>query len=152
MKKIELCGVARAFVRISENGPQSKKIGHPWSRTSETGCFVKMPSSGEQEIIGNSGMMRENGSWAPLECRVRPCLYRKTSLLVLCSKFYNTQKREAQHWRRVKNKSFLKETMYINKLVASQWQQSPRFRSSSNLKLTRSETTIGVRWSKWIGR
>ncbi len=30
MKKIELCGVARAFVQISTNGPRSKKFGHPW--------------------------------------------------------------------------------------------------------------------------
>ena len=30
--KIELCGVARAFVQISENGPQSKKFDHPCSR------------------------------------------------------------------------------------------------------------------------
>jgi len=28
-EKIELCGVARAFVQISENGPRSKKFGHP---------------------------------------------------------------------------------------------------------------------------
>ena len=27
--KIELCGVARAFVQISENGPRSKKFDHP---------------------------------------------------------------------------------------------------------------------------
>ena len=31
-EKIELCGVARAFVQISENGPRSKKLGHPWSK------------------------------------------------------------------------------------------------------------------------
>ena len=29
-EKIELCGVARAFVQLSENGPRSKKFGHPW--------------------------------------------------------------------------------------------------------------------------
>ena len=28
-EKIELFGVARAFVQISENGPRSKKFGHP---------------------------------------------------------------------------------------------------------------------------
>ena len=28
-KKIELCGVTRAFVQIPENGPWSKKFGHP---------------------------------------------------------------------------------------------------------------------------
>ena len=30
-KKNELCGVARAFVQISENGPRSKKFGRPCS-------------------------------------------------------------------------------------------------------------------------
>ena len=30
-EKIELCGVARAFVQISENGPRSKKFGHSCS-------------------------------------------------------------------------------------------------------------------------
>ena len=34
-KKIELCGVARAFVQISENGPRSKKFG-PVSNRKET--------------------------------------------------------------------------------------------------------------------
>ena len=29
-EKIELCGVARAFVQISENGPRSKKLGPCW--------------------------------------------------------------------------------------------------------------------------
>ena len=29
MKKSH-CGMARAFVQISENGPQSKKFGHTW--------------------------------------------------------------------------------------------------------------------------
>ena len=29
MKKMELCGVVRAFVQISENGSQSKKFGQP---------------------------------------------------------------------------------------------------------------------------
>jgi len=28
-RKIELSSVARAFVQISENGPLSKKFGHP---------------------------------------------------------------------------------------------------------------------------
>ena len=28
-EKIELCGVAHAFVQISENGPRSKKFGQP---------------------------------------------------------------------------------------------------------------------------
>ena len=28
--KIELLGVARAFIMISKNGPRSKKFGHPW--------------------------------------------------------------------------------------------------------------------------
>ena len=31
-EKIGLCGVARALNQISENGPWSKKLGHPWSR------------------------------------------------------------------------------------------------------------------------
>ena len=30
--KIELFDVACAFVQISENGPRSKKFGHPWLR------------------------------------------------------------------------------------------------------------------------
>ena len=34
-EKIELCGVARAFVQISENGPRSKKFGHPCSNPSK---------------------------------------------------------------------------------------------------------------------
>ena len=31
-EKIEFCGVARAFAQNSENGPRSKKCGHPWFR------------------------------------------------------------------------------------------------------------------------
>ena len=33
--KIELCGVARAFVQISENGPRTKKFCHPCHRVWE---------------------------------------------------------------------------------------------------------------------
>ena len=40
MKKMELYGVARAFVQISENGQQSKKFGHPWHRLYELFKFV----------------------------------------------------------------------------------------------------------------
>ena len=35
-EKIVLCGVARAFVQISENGPRSNKFGHPCSRQRES--------------------------------------------------------------------------------------------------------------------
>ena len=40
MKQIELCGVARAFVQISENGPRSKKFGNPWFINWDTLSFV----------------------------------------------------------------------------------------------------------------
>ena len=32
MKKSH-CGMARAFVQISENGLRSKKFGHPWAKS-----------------------------------------------------------------------------------------------------------------------
>ncbi len=35
-EKIELCGVARAFVQMYENGPRSKKFDHPWSNPSSS--------------------------------------------------------------------------------------------------------------------
>ncbi len=40
MEKIELCGVARAFVQISENGLRSKKFGHPCTRLNLMSLFL----------------------------------------------------------------------------------------------------------------
>ena len=40
-EKIKLCGVARAFVQISQNGPWSTKFGHPGSKLTKMRNYKK---------------------------------------------------------------------------------------------------------------
>ncbi len=56
-EKIKLCGVARAFVQFSENGPRFNKFGHPCTKGCsyllETTSKIMLDKSYRTKSTGN---------------------------------------------------------------------------------------------------